>query len=268
MRTKWEWAGRYLLPLYVTLILIYLLVPLLLVIPMSITETRHLKFPPTGFTLHWYREFFNSPGWTGATYRSLLIAALTALVSTTIGVAASLALALGTGPWGKRLKWLFLGPQMVPVIALALGTLLLFSRLGLYGSIVGIVVAHSVLAIPFVITAVISALQQRGDTLSRAARVMGANPWQAFFHVTLPLIRPAMLAAAVFAFFVSFDELIVSLFVMGANETLPMRIWADVRQGLTPVVAAVATLLILATAALVLPAEMWRRRQASQDDVE
>jgi len=131
--------------------------------------------------LRWYQGFFNSTGWLGATYRSLIIAALSALLSTTVGVAASLVLTCEASAWGNRLKWLFLGPQMIPVIALALGILLLFSRAGLYGSIAGIVLAHSVLAIPFVMTAIVSALQQRGDTLSRAARVMGANPWRHSF---------------------------------------------------------------------------------------
>ena len=264
MRSLWELTGKYFLPVYIVLMLLYLLAPLLLVVPMSVSETQYLKFPPTGFTFKWYGEFFSSPGWVEATLRSLWIAALTAVVATVCGIMAALALVNNGSPWGRRLKWLFLGPQMVPVIVLALGLLLVFSRIGLYGSITGIVIAHSVLALPFVMTAVISALQQRGDTLTRAARVMGANPWQSFRYVTLPSIRPAMLAAAVFAFFVSFDELVVSLFVMGPNETLPMRIWADLRQGLTPVIAAVATLLMIATMLLVIPAEIWRRRQAGQ----
>ncbi|KAA0685007.1 ABC transporter permease [Azospirillum brasilense] len=258
-RTLWEQSGRYLLPVYFVGVLLYLLLPLLLVVPMSVSETRYLKFPPTGFTLHWYEDFFATPGWIDATWRSLVIAAASALLATVVGTAAALVLSRD----GRAVRIagpIFLGPQVVPVIILALGTLLVFSRFGLYGSMGGIVLVHAVLALPFVTTTVSGALRQTGDTLARAARVLGARPHEAFWHVTLPTIRPAVISAGVFAFFISFDELVIALFVMGRNETLPMRIWADMRHDLTPVVAAVASLLILATFAAVFLSDRIQRR--------
>ncbi|CAO3363582.1 ABC transporter permease [Azospirillum palustre] len=259
-RSLWEKSGRYLLPVYFVGVLLYLLLPLLLVIPMSISETRYLKFPPQGFTFRWYQEFFASAGWIDATLRSLLVAAASAVLATAIGTAAALVLSREGSKAARVAGPVFLGPQVVPVIILALGTLLVFSRFGLYGSLWGVALVHAVLALPFVTTTVSGALRQTGDTLARAARVLGARPHEAFWHVTLPTIRPAVISAAVFAFFISFDELVIALFVMGQNETLPMRIWADMRHDLTPVVAAVATLLIVVTFAAVFMSDLIQRR--------
>ncbi|MFA5489433.1 MAG: ABC transporter permease [Candidimonas sp.] len=259
-RPKRQWV----LPLYVALILLYLLVPLIVVIPMSFSNTTYLAFPPKGLTWHWYGELFKSTGWMNAIYRSLFVATASATVATIVGTLSSLALARSNKSWSVTLRWLFLGPQVVPVIILALGVLLLFTRLGLYGSYAGIIIAHSTLALPFVITATLGVLQQAGESLEKTARVLGATPFKAFRHVTLPCIAPSVFAAFVFAFFVSFDELVISLFVMAQNETLPMRIWADVRQDLSPVVAVVATLLIVITAVVVVPIELLRRKSAQQ----
>ncbi|WP_050470234.1 ABC transporter permease [Herbaspirillum chlorophenolicum] len=252
---------------YVVLVLVFLLMPLFLVAPMSFSQTTYLKFPPTGFTLKWYVAFFEDPAWIAATIRSLVIAACSALLATVTGALAAIALRRNTTT-DQLLRGGFLGPQLVPVIILALGVLLLFSRFHLYSSIPGIVVAHAVLALPFVVSNVASALRQRGDSLAQAARVLGASPLKAFWYVTVPLLRPSMIASYIFAFFVSFDELVVAMFVMGRNETLPMRIWSNVRDDLTPVVAAVATLLIVATIVALLISEFLSRpRQAAKDPV-
>ncbi|MFL9925863.1 ABC transporter permease [Herbaspirillum lusitanum] len=232
---------------------------------MSFSETTYLKFPPTGFTVKWYAEFFDNEAWIAATMRSLIIAFSSALLATVLGTFAAIGLRKNTQV-DQLLRGAFLGPQVVPVIILALGTLLIFSRFHLYGSIPGIIMAHGLLALPFVISNVAGALRQRGDTLSLAARVMGASPLQALWFVTLPSLRPALISSYIFAFFVSFDELVVALFVMGRNETLPMRIWSNVRDDLTPVVAAVATLLIVATIVALLISEIFSRpRQAAKD---
>lgn len=261
--TSMERAGRFGLAIYFVLVMVFLLLPMLLVVPMSISETRYLKFPPSGFTLQWYEVFFASQSWLDATRRSLLIALSSAFVATILGTLAALVLSRGhRGSW--LISIAFLGPQVAPVIILALGALLVFSRLNLYGSIPGLVLVHALLALPFVVTLVSGSLRQNGDTLAKAARVLGARPHEAFLHVTFPTIRPAVMSSAIFAFFISFDELVIALFVMGRNETLPMRIWADVRQDLTPVVAAVATLLIIATMVAVMLSELVRQRSAAR----
>ncbi len=261
MRSMRSGTG-WILPTYVLFILLYLLLPLLVVIPMSFSDTTYLAFPPKGLTWHWYGELFRSEGWMNAIYRSVFVATASATVGTIAGTLCSLALARSAKKSTAMLRWLFLGPQVVPVIILALGVLLLFTSLGLYGSYTGIIIAHSTLTLPFVITATLGVLQQSGESLEKTARVLGASPFQAFWHVTLPCIAPSVFAAFVFAFFVSFDELVISLFVMAQNETLPMRIWADVRQDLSPIVAVVATLLIVITTLVVVPVELFRRRNA------
>lgn len=260
MRRAWsDGKGGFGLAAYTFAILAFLLAPVMLVIPMSFSETRYLKFPPTGFTVAWYAEFFNTNSWMSATLRSLLIGTCSAVLATIAGCLAATAL-LGESRTQRLVKGGLLAPQVVPVIILALGVLLVFSRFHLYSSIPGIIVVHALLGLPFVVTTLVTALRQRGETLSKAARVMGATPAQAFWHVTLPSVRPAIISSGIFAFFVSFDELVVALFVMGRNETLPMRIWSTVRDDLTPVVAAVASILIVATVAALAITEYLVRR--------
>ena len=244
----------WLLPVYVALVLAFLVLPVCLVIPMSVSETSYLKFPPTGFTLKWFASYLNSPAWIAATLRSVAIGFGASLVATVLGTLSALALRRSTG-WDRLIGGAFLSPQVVPVIIVALGVMLIYNRFHLYGSMAGIVMAHGMLALPFVVVNVSSALRQRGETLALAARLMGASPAQAFWFVTLPSLRASIVTSAIFAFFVSFDELVVALFIMGRNETLPMRIWANVRDDLTPVVAAVATILIVVTVAAVLFSE-------------
>lgn len=253
--------GRPLLIAHFAAVLGFLLIPVLMVIPMSFSETRYLKFPPTGFTFRWYTEFFSSTVWIASTGLSLGIALASSALATVLGTLAALALR-GKSFTSRLMVGAFLGPQIVPVIILALGIMLLFSRLHLYGSFAGIVAAHALLALPFVVTNVVGALRQRGETITQAARVLGATPARAFWHVTLPSIKSSVISSAIFSFFVSFDELVVALFVMGRNETLPMRIWASVRDDLTPIIAAAATLLILATVAALVVTELLARGNA------
>ncbi|SDV46508.1 ABC transporter permease [Chitinasiproducens palmae] len=249
-----ETRRGWLLPAYVGAVLAFLVLPVCLVVPMSVSETSYLKFPPTGFTLKWFGSYFDSPAWIAATVRSVSIGFWSALLATVLGTMTALALRRSTR-LDRLIAGAFLSPQVVPVIIVALGIMLIYNRFHLYGSMVGIVMAHAILALPFVVVNVASALRQRGETLALAARVMGANPLQAFWYVTLPSLRASITTSAIFAFFVSFDELVVALFIMGRNETLPMRIWANVRDDLTPVVAAVASLLIFATVLAVLLSE-------------
>ncbi|TDY16842.1 putative spermidine/putrescine transport system permease protein [Paraburkholderia sp. BL6665CI2N2] len=254
----------WLLPVYVALVLAFLVLPVCLVIPMSVSETSYLRFPPTGFTLKWFASYLNSPGWIAATLRSVAIGFWASLVATVLGTLSALALRRSTG-WDRLIGGAFLSPQVVPVIIVALGIMLIYNRFHLYGSMIGIVMAHGMLALPFVVINVSGALRQRGETLALAARVMGANPAQAFWFVTLPSLRASIVTSAIFAFFVSFDELVVALFIMGRNETLPMRIWANVRDDLTPVVAAVATVLIVVTVAGVLFSEWVMHKPARSE---
>ena len=259
--TLWDACGRSLLPVYFVVVVGYLVVPLLIVIPLSFSDTTYLVFPPKGFSTRWYEEIFNNPAWLQAFEQSLLLGVLTAVLATTLGTLAAMAIARVDRGAAFMLGCVFLIPQIVPAVITALGAFLFLNAVGLYGSFVGILIMHVMIALPLVIVMMTAALRQLGDSLNLAARIMGATPLKAFIHVTFPAVAPSIATAAVFAFFISFDELVMTLFISGSYVTMPVRIWADVKQELTPVVPAAATLLTVIVAVLAIPVELYRQRR-------
>lgn len=241
--------------------LIFLLFPIAIIVAISFSDSEFLSFPPESFSLRWYAFVLTHPSWTGATLLSLGIAVLSTLLSVVAGTLAAIAVVRRPSFLTRFVSVTSFGPQLVPHIILALGILLLIGYLGLYGQWWVLVLAHATMALPLVIIIVSSALRQNGEGLERAARILGASPVQGFWLVTLPSIRPAIISSAVFAFFISFDDLIVALFIMGGKETLPMMIWANLKYELTPALTAIASLLIVFTFACILPAEYYRRRK-------
>jgi putative spermidine/putrescine transport system permease protein len=240
--------ARILLPIYFALVALYLLFPLLVVVPISFVDSRFLQFPPEALSLRWYRNYFEDPDFLDATIFSFMIGVPSCLIATTLGTLAALGMTR-TRFFGKGVIYaLMISPIIVPVIIVSLALYIFFARLDLIGSPFGLILAHSILAMPFSVLIVSATLEHFDVTLERAARVLGAGPIRTFWHVTFPAIRPAVLASAIFGFFISFDELIVALFVMGRRQTLPVRIWQDLRFEIDPTVAAVASLLIALTA--------------------
>ncbi len=253
-----------LLAAYATLVMLFLFFPLFVVVPMSFNDARFLGFPPESYSLRWYRSYFGDPGWIEATVLSFEVALGAAALATVVGTLTAVGLVRARFRGKNAVYVLVIAPLIVPTVIIALGVFLLYSRMRLINSVFGLIAVHGTIAMPFVVLIVSTTLQQFDVTLERAARVLGAGPIGAFLHVTLPAIAPAVVAAAVFAFFVSFDELIIALFVLGGRETLPMRIWSDLRFELNPTVGAVATLLIALTIAGLSLAEALRRRAASR----
>lgn len=240
--------ARILLSIYFAVVVVYLLFPLLIVIPISFVDSRFLQFPPESYSLRWYRNFFNDADFLNATVLSFLVGIPSTLIATTLGTLAALGLTR-TSFFGKGAVFaLMISPLIVPVIIVALALYIFFARIDLIGSPFGLILAHSILALPFSVLIVSATLEHFDVTLERAARVHGAGPIRTFWHVTFPAIRPAVFASAIFGFFISFDELIIALFVMGSQKTLPVRIWQDLRFEIDPTVAAVASLLIALTA--------------------
>jgi putative spermidine/putrescine transport system permease protein len=245
----------------VGLILVFLAFPILVVIVASFSSASYLTFPPPEFGLRWYRAYLGSSEWLAATSLSLGVAGSVVVLSTVLGTSA--ALGLGRLPRVPRVlaTGLFLSPLIVPVIVVAIGIYYAFSRYGLVGSPVGLVLAHTCLAVPFVVTSVSASLSGLDRRLEQAALGLGATPWGTFRQVTLPLIRPGVLVGALFAFITSFDELVVALFLSGSGAvTLPRRMWDDLRFAIDPTIAAVSTLTIVLTAALLGGAHLLRRR--------
>ncbi|WP_158814608.1 ABC transporter permease [Methylocapsa sp. S129] len=223
---------------------VFLLLPTILIIPMSFGPDRYLHFPPNGFTLHWYAEFFADPEWVDSTLFSLRIAVLTMIVATVVGTLVSLALVRGRLPGKSLFELLVVGPVIVPNIALAIAMFLVFDRLRLTGTTVGFVVAHTALALPFVIFTLLASLYRFDADLERAALSCGAGPLRAFFHVTLPLIAPGVVSAALFAFIISFDEPVISFFISDLDhKSLPRKMFEDIDYNISPTLAAVATML-------------------------
>jgi putative spermidine/putrescine transport system permease protein len=245
----------------VTLILVFLAAPILVVVVASFSSASYLTFPPPAFGLRWYREYLGSAGWLNATSLSIGVAAAVVVLSAVLGTLAALGLAK-LPPAARGLATaLFLSPLIVPVIVVAIGIYYAFSHYGLIGSPLGLVLAHTCLAVPFVVTSVGASLAGLDRRLEQAAASLGATPWGTFRQITLPLIRPGVLVGALFAFITSFDELVVALFLSGSGAvTLPRRMWDDLRFAIDPTIAAVSTLTIVLTAALLGGAQLLRRR--------
>ena len=253
--------GSLALSAYVYVVLAFIVIPLIIVIPMSFGQSDYLEFPPRGFTLKWYEEYFSSRQWRNATWLSVQVAFFTAICSSIIGTAATYAMVRGRGALATLFQILLIGPIIVPHIALAVGLYLFFQTIGLSGTIPGFVLAHTVLALPFVVFTTAAALGKVDANLEAAAMSCGASRFNAFRLVTLPLILPNVLSGALFAFIISFDEPVVSFFLSGVRyKTLPRRMFEDVEQNLTPIIPAIATLLIVLSIAILLGAHLLRSR--------
>lgn len=240
---------------------VFLLLPTVLVIPMSFGPDRYLHFPPNGFTLHWYAVYFTDSDWVDATLFSLRIALLTAVVATTAGTLLSLALVRGRLPLRGIFEILVMGPVIVPNIALAIAIFLVFDQLRLTGSLLGFVVAHSALAMPFVVFTVLATMYRFDADLERAAWSCGAGRLRAFWHVTLPMIAPGVFSAALFAFIISFDEPVISFFISDLDrKSLPRKMFEDIDFNVSPTLAAVAAMLTTLTLLALVIGHVLQRR--------
>lgn len=254
-------AGAWLFRAICLLILLFLAFPTLLVVPMSFSNTSFLRFPPDGFSLRWYREFFEDPDWVAATLFSLQIAGMTMLVATIVGTMAAMALVRGRLPGRSMLEALLLAPLIVPHVIVAIAVYAQFAPLGLTGTRLGFVLVHSALAVPYVVLVVSAALQRLPPSLEMAALNLGASRLRCFAEVTLPLIVPAVAAGAVFAFLASFDETVVSFFISGVeHKTVTRKMFEDIEFNLSPVIAAASTLFVAVTVGLMWIADTARRR--------
>lgn len=244
-----------LLWLFAALVGIWLVAPTLVVVPLSFTDKASLVFPPTGWSLQWYQNFFADSTWIRALWASIRVALIVAAVTTVVGTAAALGLTRATFRGVSLLYGVMLAPMIVPVIVLGVGVYALFLKYQLLGTTVGFVVAHTVLALPFFIIPVVAALRGFDRRLEDAARICGAGRWGALRQVTLPLILPGVAAGALFAFVTSFDEVVVALFIQSPYlQTLPVQMYNSVTRDTDPTMAAASTLILVLTTVLVLGA--------------
>jgi len=255
--------GRALLWLVCLLVVAFLLAPIVVVIGVSFNKSALFEFPPTEWSLRWYGSLLASREWREAFALSLWLAVAVTAASLLLGVPAAYALARGRF-WGRSgLSFFLISPLIVPVIVLALAFYLLFAPLGLIGRPGGLLLAHTVLALPVVIVIVQAAFRRVDASLELAARACGASFLRTFWHVSLPSVRPALLSAGAFAFLTSFDEVVLALFLGGPRAvTLPKRIWEAVKFELDPSLTAVSSLLVLLTIVALSLAATGRRRPA------
>ena len=237
---------------YLAAILLFVLGPLLVVAGVSFTAGDYVAFPPQGFSLRWYEAVFNSSLYVSAALTSLKLAVLVTISATAIGACAAIALHRGRLPATPALSALFLSPLVLPSIIFALGLLTLWSSVVGGTSFYALWLGHTVVAVPYVIRTSLAVLSTSDKFLEEAARTMGAGPWKAILHVVVPQALPGIAAGAFFAFNISFDEAIVSLFLRSPEiTTLPIQIYTQLEFSPDPSIAAVSTLMIALTILLI-----------------
>jgi putative spermidine/putrescine transport system permease protein len=244
------------------LLCLFLVLPTLAVVPLSFTTTDFIIFPPRGFSWRWYEAFFIRPEWRGALTNSLIVGIFTSALATTLGTMVSLGLPQ-VPRWANRfLGFFFLLPVIVPSIITAVGLYGPLAKIGLIATIPGLIIAHTLLAMPFVVINVSAVVQKLDWRIVHAARSLGASPARAFFKVTLPALAPGVGAGAAFAFLTSFDEIVIAIFISGSSATtLPVQMWNGIRFEISPIVAAASTLLLLTSCGLLAIFHLLKRKR-------
>jgi putative spermidine/putrescine transport system permease protein len=256
-----ESAWRYALWTICVLVLAFLILPILIIVPLSFSSGTFLTFPLPGLSLRWYQEFFTSAPWQLSLRNSLIVAAATTALATVLGTLAALGLTRARLPGQTLLMGLIVSPMVVPLVIVAVGVYFAYAPFGLTSSLVGLMLAHTALAAPFVVITVSATLQGFDPNQARAGASLGASPVVVFRRIILPLILPGVISGALFAFVTSFDEVVVALFVTGpAERTLPRQMFNGIRENISPVIAAAATFVILVSVLLLSVLEVLRRR--------
>jgi putative spermidine/putrescine transport system permease protein len=243
------------------LVLFFLIAPIVIVLPLSFSSGSFFSYPLPGISMRWYSELFDNYKWVLALKNSMIIAVSSAALSTVLGISASIALCMTDIPFKKAIYALLLAPLVMPLVIVAVACFLFYSQLGLTGSRLGLILAHTALGVPYVIIVASAALKNFDMTLIKAARSLGASSIMTFKRVIFPAIAPAVFAGAIFAFVSSFDEIVITIFLAGPEQvTLPVRLLEGIRDEMTPVVVSAAVIMIMISMGAMLVAEMIRRR--------
>ncbi len=283
-----ERIWRWLYLLICALVFLFLIAPIILIIPLSFNAEayftfteRMLRLDPDGYSLRWYDrlltfgmvnpdaprdaawwgDVWRNATWVNAAKNSMIIGIFSTLVATVLGTVAALGLSRPEMPYRRTIMAILISPMIVPIIITATGLFFFYSMTGLANSYVGIILAHATLGIPFVIITVTATLVGFDQSLNRAAASLGAPPTTTFFRVTMPLIMPGVISGALFAFVTSFDEVVVVLFVAAHDQqTIPRAMWNGIREQISPAILAVATILVMISILLLTTLELLRRR--------
>ncbi len=246
------------------LALIFLILPVLVIVPLSFSDSSFLSYPLPGLSFRWYEDLFNSDAWRQSAKNSFIVAPVSTLVATVLGTMAAMGLNKADFPGKSLLMSVLISPMIVPAVVVGVGMYIFYAEIGLAGGYFGLIIAHASLGTPFVVTTVLATLQGLNHNLVRASQSLGASPMTSFFRVTLPVIAPGVISGSLFAFASSFDEVVITLFLAGPNQvTLPRQMFTGIRENISPTIAALATILIAFSIALLLVLEWLRGRNKS-----
>lgn len=283
-----ERVWYYALRIICGLIFLFLMAPILIVIPLSFNSQPYftftkemLSFDPTGYSTRWYdllltfgmnapdaardsswwSDVWNNAAWVRATKNSIIIGFFSTILATALGTLAALGLSRPEMPYRRAIMAILISPMIVPIIITATGLFFFYSSTGLANSYPGIIMAHATLGIPFVIITVTATLVGFDHSLTRAAASLGATPQYTFFKIIMPLILPGVISGALFAFVTSFDEVVVVLFIADFDQqTIPRQMWNGIREQISPAILSVATILVIFSTILLTTVELLRRR--------
>ncbi len=246
--------------------MLLLVTPTLIVVPMSFSESQYLEFPPESWSIRWYEHYFASDEWMRATRTSFSAAILTMLVATPVGVLAAYGLHASNLPYVRAAFVLLITPMMVPVVLIAIGAFYAYVKLKILYTMTGLVLAHSLLAIPLVVIVAGAGLKSFDMNQEKAARSLGAPRWKAFLTVTLPQIRFAVVTSALLSFLTSFDEVVIAMFISGGdNPTLTRNMFNALRDQIDPTIASISTIMIAMTILIMVLAQVFGRRRQPKD---
>ncbi|OEO23174.1 polyamine ABC transporter permease [Pseudomonas sp. J237] len=272
----WYRLGTWLLKSTSWLVLFFLIMPILVIIPLSFNVEPFfsftkgmLTFQPEAYSMRWYSAIFSDPKWVLAIKNSFFIGICATVIATALGTCAAVGLARDDMPARRLITALLLSPMIVPLIITAAGMFFFYSDLGLAGNYLGVILAHAALGTPFVIITVTATLAGFDYSLVRAGLNLGARPVRVFWDIIMPLIRPGVISGALFAFITSFDEVVVILFMAGPQQrTIPRQMFSGLREQINPSILAIATLLIIFSIIMLVTIELLRRRSARLRGVE
>ena len=263
----WAIFGRaqsVIIHLIVYLTMVYLIIPTLIIFPISLNSEQYLTFPPAGYSLQWYRRLIDTPGYSLSMFNTLKVGVPVTVFAMVIGTFAALAVVRGNVPWQRSFSALVLAPLMLPQIILAIGLFPVLAAVNLIGGYSGIIIAHTVISVPLVMITVSAALRSIGPSYELAAMTMGANMWTTFWAVTFPMIRPAVFIGGLFAFASSFDEIIIALFLTDSSSiTLPKFMFGELQYQMDPTIAAASTVVVSISLLLLIFVAIIQRRSSA-----
>jgi len=274
--TIWHKLGHYGLRVTAFLVLLFLMLPILVIMPLSFNAEPFFSFTegmlsldPDAYSVRWYQAILDDQNWLLAIRNSFIIGTLAALIATTLGTLAAVGLSSPWMPYKRLITALLLSPMIVPLIIIAAGMFFFYTQFNLVGTFTGLIIAHAALGVPFVIITVTATLSGFDRSLFVAGLSLGANPLKVFWDVVIPLIRPGVISGGLFAFVTSFDEVVIVLFLGGPEQrTIPRQMFSGLREQINPTILAVATLLVVLSAAMLFTLEALRKRSARLSGTE